>query len=106
MLQWIQIYGTWFLQVYSHGLVGEVGALITTKDSTSYTAFFIPNSSPKQRRLSRLLWLRSDLLELAHMTFRIIFARGFSVHNGIQYLCCGFFCIYTSFSTSIQNTVV
>jgi len=29
MPQWIQIYGTWFLQVCSHGLVGEVRALIT-----------------------------------------------------------------------------
>ena len=49
MLQWIQIYGTWFLQVCSHGLVGEVGALITIY-STSYTAFFIPNSSPKLKK--------------------------------------------------------
>ena len=55
MLQWIQIYGTWFLQVYSHGLVGEVGALITIKDSTSYTEFFILNSSPKQKKVGTVI---------------------------------------------------
>jgi len=51
MLQWIQIHDTWFLQVCLHGLVGEVGALITIKDSTIYTAFFIPNSSPKLKKV-------------------------------------------------------
>ena len=51
MLWWIQIYGTWFLQVCSLGLVGEVGALNTIKNRTSYTAFFIPNSSPKLKKV-------------------------------------------------------
>jgi len=60
------------LQVYSHGLVGEVGALITIKDSTiQVTRHFspVPNNT---KDVTVIL-----ALELAHVTFRIIFARGF-----------------------------
>jgi len=74
------------LTVYSHGLVGEVGALITIKDSTSYIAFFILDSSLKQKKVVTVILASVALirpLELAHVTFRIIFAMGFSVHNGI-----------------------
>ena len=65
MPQWIivQIYGTWFLQVCSHGLVGEVGALITINLRIVHSNFHAQyltgyDSSSKQKKV---VMLRSDL---------------------------------------------
>ena len=37
----IKIYGTWYVRLFM-AYVGEVGALITDKDSKNYTKCFIP----------------------------------------------------------------
>ena len=67
------------------------GPLITIRDSISYTAFFILHQLRFQFQTkegchghpSSSLGRSGRPLVLAHVTSRIIFVRGFSVHNGI-----------------------
>ena len=73
MLQQIQTCGTWFLQVFSY------------------------DSSCKQKKVVAVILAsvaQIQPLELVHVTFRIIFAKGFLVHNSIQ-----------SFQVSLFTTV-
>ena len=60
MPQWTQIYGTWFLQVCSRGLVGEVGALITINlrivQVTQYFSYTVPHQ----------LWFQFQTIEGCH----------------------------------------